>query len=452
MSATHSPMLGDHLDSRETTKRATAISYPRLRPGPGQQADRVASHQRLRLHQAMLQLVADEGYETITVRKLARLAGVSTASFYARFDGKEECFLTSCGLILDRIHGQVRAARSHRRSPCTQLTRTAEAFLAEPTANPDSARVALIDAFGGGPAALRRIREFEAHVEADIKSSLSRRGGTPSATVTAWVTAGWLRACRNLLDRSVLERDHLAAQIASWAASHLEDLHFLTGRTGLSDSCPDDTQPPLPPPRFDERGAILAATTKLAIADGFWRMRASDIRKRAGVSRAVFAANFDGVDDCYLGAAADLARDYLSPLLAPRAGAAGSFQSVHQAMTRLARRVAAEPEKARLAFVGILDPGLPGVRVREQMIGEFSVHWHGGTTSGPQGNLLSAEATVSALWQLIAHRIEANATAKLSAEASTLTLLLLAPAYRMSKGGGTSDEFVGAGQVRAISA
>jgi AcrR family transcriptional regulator len=406
------------------------LSFPRLRPGPGQQAERVASHQRLRLHQAMLQLVAEEGYDSITVRKLAGLAGVSSASFYARFDGKEECFLASCAVVLDRIRDRVQAARSHHIDQRTQLTRTAEAFLAEPTAHPAAVRVALVDSFSGGPAALNRIREFEATLEADVNASLSRRAAAPSATVTAWITAGWFRACRNLVCRGVGDRDQLASRLATWGMSFLDEIRVLDRPIGTAAPAQVEGFVLSDPPRFDERDAILAATIKLALSDGYWQLHPSNIRKGAGVSRAVFNAHFDGADDCYLAAVADLIRGYLSLVFGPRDTADASPQALHQAVITLTRRLAAEPERARLAFVGILDPGSPGVQLREQLVGEFSAAWHQTAAAGSDRDLLPAEATLSAFWGVIARRVEANAAVKLPFEAPTLTLLLLAPSLR----------------------
>ncbi|HET7589657.1 MAG TPA: helix-turn-helix domain-containing protein, partial [Solirubrobacterales bacterium] len=64
--------------------------YGKLSPGPGKPATEVAAHQRARIHSAMVELAADRGYKAVTVRDLARLAGVSSRAFYKHFNGKEE--------------------------------------------------------------------------------------------------------------------------------------------------------------------------------------------------------------------------------------------------------------------------------------------------------------------------------------------------------------------------
>jgi AcrR family transcriptional regulator len=400
-------------------------AFPRLRPGPGLDAEQVASHQRVRLNQAMLQLVAEEGYESITVRKLARLAGVSTASFYARFDGKEDCFLASCGVVLARIRIRVQTSRSHEVDQRTQLTRTAEAFLAEATADPDGVRVALLDSFGGGPAALKLLREFECTLEADLKASLGRRAAGPSAMVTTWITAGWVRACRNLVHCGVPDRERLAGILAAWGVNYLDDAVV---RNALVETGGPPAEPlPNGTEGFDERAAILAATAKLATSDGYWQLNPSKIRKQAGVSRAAFLNHFESAEDCYLTAAADLIRGYLLPIFRYEA-TPSSF--VHQAILTLTQRLAAKPLQARFAFVGILEPGPSGLQLRERLVGELASAWHSQVSNTSGSDLLSAEATVSAFWRTIAGRIEANGTEGLSLEAPTLTLLLLAPSRR----------------------
>jgi AcrR family transcriptional regulator len=413
-------------DGRSRLKQRRA--YTRLRPGPGQEVDEVASNQRRRLHEAMLDLVAAEGYEAITVRKLSKLAGVSTASFYARFDGKEDCFLATCSLVLDRIQGRVRAARAHHEDRHTQLTRTVEAFLAEPTADPDAARVGLVDAFGGGPAALGRMRAFETSLEVEIGNNLSRRGNSPSPAAVSWITAGCFRACRTLLTNDGADRKDLAGRLAAWGVTCLDRACEQPPRLGINGS-DQGLEPHEPVGRrsFEERDTILAAITKLATGRGYWGIRVSDIRKQAGVSRPSFDAHFSSAEDCYLAAAAELARSYLSDvLIGPRAAAGTTVARLHRASAALMTRLAGEPTKARFAFIGILDPGAQGLKCRERLIGELAADWQRISDSSAAGSQLGAEISIGAFWNAIAQSLEANAGSTLVSEASTFASLLLA--------------------------
>ena len=78
------------------------MPYPKLHPGPGGQREQVASHQRARIFAAMVELVAERGYDAVTTRALVRLAGVSTHTFYDHFHDKDECFLYAYELIVRR--------------------------------------------------------------------------------------------------------------------------------------------------------------------------------------------------------------------------------------------------------------------------------------------------------------------------------------------------------------
>jgi AcrR family transcriptional regulator len=56
----------------------------------------VRESQRERLLQAMLELVASQGYAATTIAQVAKAARVSPNQFYAYFSGKPDCFLAVC--------------------------------------------------------------------------------------------------------------------------------------------------------------------------------------------------------------------------------------------------------------------------------------------------------------------------------------------------------------------
>lgn len=85
--------------------------FGKLSPGPGMSPQQVASHQRARIHSAMIVLVAERGYSAATVRDLAQLAGVSTRAFYEHFSGKEECFLRTYELAVRRTAKRIVVSR-----------------------------------------------------------------------------------------------------------------------------------------------------------------------------------------------------------------------------------------------------------------------------------------------------------------------------------------------------
>jgi len=78
------------------------LTEAKLRPGPGMSPVEVERHQRVRLHRAMFQLVAERGYDRVTVRALVSIAKVSSRTFYKHFHGVHDCF-EQTRAIADRL-------------------------------------------------------------------------------------------------------------------------------------------------------------------------------------------------------------------------------------------------------------------------------------------------------------------------------------------------------------
>ena len=85
--------------------------YERLPHGPHRLGvEAVARNQRSRMHGAMIEAVATNGYERTSVKQVVGLAGVSRRSFYEQFANKQECFLATFDVIAARGAGRVSAA------------------------------------------------------------------------------------------------------------------------------------------------------------------------------------------------------------------------------------------------------------------------------------------------------------------------------------------------------
>ena len=96
---------------------------------PGRMESLVTSHpevgplldgrpQRARLLKAMVDAVAEKGYEAATVADAVRLARVSRGTFYALFASKEACLLAAyragCAVLEERVAAAAAAARDWR--------------------------------------------------------------------------------------------------------------------------------------------------------------------------------------------------------------------------------------------------------------------------------------------------------------------------------------------------
>jgi AcrR family transcriptional regulator len=102
--------------------------------------------QRARLLEAMVQAVAEKGYEAATVSDAVRLARVSRGTFYELFDSKEACLLAGYRVgyevLEERISSAVREATQWRE----ELRLGIRAYLQTLEHDPLFARVYLLEA------------------------------------------------------------------------------------------------------------------------------------------------------------------------------------------------------------------------------------------------------------------------------------------------------------------
>ncbi len=118
--------------------------------------EQVAHNQRERLLAGMATAVAAHGYAEVTITHVTTEAKVSRRVFYANFESKEECFLAAfdavAGHIRELVAEAVEAAPDwpHR---AVAAAREVLAFLA---AEPDLARLCLVEAQSAGPVVAAR--------------------------------------------------------------------------------------------------------------------------------------------------------------------------------------------------------------------------------------------------------------------------------------------------------
>jgi AcrR family transcriptional regulator len=122
----------------------------------GYSREQVAHHQRERLIAGLAAAVAEKGYAAVTLADVTKQAKVSRRVFYANFESKEECFLAAFEVVVAHLRELVGEAVEgipdwpHR---AVAATRAVLAFLA---AEPDLARLCLVESRGAGPAVTAR--------------------------------------------------------------------------------------------------------------------------------------------------------------------------------------------------------------------------------------------------------------------------------------------------------
>ncbi len=136
---------------------------PELGPLPGGHhglsREQVAESQRERLLAAVAHVVAERGYQATTITEIVKNASVSSRVFYEHFASKEECFLAAFDAVLGHLQELIAAAvEPHSDWPQQVIAalRTALRFF---TAEPDLARLCLVEALTATPAVAIHFRE-----------------------------------------------------------------------------------------------------------------------------------------------------------------------------------------------------------------------------------------------------------------------------------------------------
>ncbi len=125
----------------------------------GLSREQVAESQRERLLAGIAHVVAKRGYRGSTITEIVKVASVSSRDFYENFESKEECFLAAFEAVLAHLEEIVTAAVApigdwpHR---VVAAIRTALEFFA---AEPDLARLCLVETLTATPPIAIRFRE-----------------------------------------------------------------------------------------------------------------------------------------------------------------------------------------------------------------------------------------------------------------------------------------------------
>jgi AcrR family transcriptional regulator len=397
----------------------------------------VASHQRARLHAAMIELVAERGYGALTVRELVRAAGVSTRAFYRHFSGKEQCLLATHELIVRRSALRVMAAQDGCTDRHERLRLAVGAFGTGIARNPKAARLALVDTYAVWPAALVRMQRADRAFEALINAGAARAADREAAPlIVKGIVCGIERVTRaRLLAGSERELPQLAGELVEWvlcyrsrAATALGQPEYPRAPARSRTQAAADRASAEQHLHRDERARILAAAARVAAVDGYWRLSAPRIRAAAGVSRRSFDTHFEDVRDCFFAAVQLLTARALARAARAGAGDGDWPAGLVRTLGALCVLVAEDPVLARLSFVEVLAPGPAGVRHREHLIAAVAEGFRAGVPVEQRPSRLVVEASIGAIWGVIQCHIAAGRLRQLPQIAPVLAYLALAPA------------------------
>lgn len=482
--------VGEQASERACLESATpprpASRYQKLRRGVrganGLTRAEVLANQRTRIYEAMVEVAATEGYPATTVKAVCALAGVSRRTFYDLFaaagprGAKEACFLGAYDFVVGRAAGRINLAYRAERDPERRLCRAFEQFAREVAEEPQTARVALVEVLGAGPAALARMQRTRTIFERMVGASLAEGPGGVAlpAPLVNGIVCGIERITRRLL---------LAGEIGELVALSDELLAWVLSYRAPAAATLTATASPVPPraparwlPRArieNDRARILCRAARIAAAKGYAQLTPARIARDAEVSELRFAELFESPEQCFLDALDRLGLEALVCVARAARSSDDPLIGLHRGIVALMRHIADDPVLVRVAFVEIFALGPPGVQRRERLLGQFtellakSLPSHGATTSparpsrgaresGPSRpsrapgvpgapSDLALEASVGAIWGIVHHHVTRGAARRLPDLAGYAGYLALAPAI----GGEAAVEVILAERVAA---
>jgi AcrR family transcriptional regulator len=115
--------------------------------------------QQERILWSMVRVVAEKGYEDVTVADVVGRAGVSRTTFYELFENKEECLFAAYERVIEVLVKYVADAFEDEAPWPAKVRRALSAFLRAYSAEPEVARMATVEVPAAGPEAQRRYRD-----------------------------------------------------------------------------------------------------------------------------------------------------------------------------------------------------------------------------------------------------------------------------------------------------
>jgi AcrR family transcriptional regulator len=308
-------------------KASSGPLYQRLPHGPHRLGtEEVVRNQRTRMHGAMIEAVAANGYEGTSVKQVVSLAGVSRRSFYEQFANKQECFLATYDVIAKR--GARRVAGAYRKASGDVETRMQAAFgeLGQAmSTNWNSANLVILEAPKVGAPALLRLRRASTTFEQMLAATFEHTSAqTPLPGPVIRGIAGGLHAAMSscLREGSAEAAPELADEMFRWtllfqtpAAKQLAESLSARARKALAQGrkAPSRTHTVANGATRDERERLLEQALRLSVLEGYREISAPQIADAANVPIDAFFELFAGKDDCFL-AALDMLGEQLKTL------------------------------------------------------------------------------------------------------------------------------------------
>ncbi len=146
---------------KSSDPKNSAEDYPpelaRLPPGRhGLPREFVVHNQRERLIAGLAEAIAENGYAGTTIAHITRHAAVSRRTFYEHFSSKDECFVAAYDTVMKELQERVSQAFDDADDWPHSVKAGIEAMLSFLAAEPNLARLCMVEALVAGPVVVER--------------------------------------------------------------------------------------------------------------------------------------------------------------------------------------------------------------------------------------------------------------------------------------------------------
>jgi AcrR family transcriptional regulator len=346
--------------------------------------EEVATNQRLRLLQGMIDTIEEKGYAAATVSDVIKRAGVSRKAFYEHFANKEECFLATYDSIAANGQRGIAEAFNHGTGLPDSTQTALEDLFDLALARPGALRVLMVEIGAAGPAGIERREQLVVGFEDFVRERLDLPPGPGPIPnpVLRGVVGGLLHVLYAHLRRG--ERGQLRRRIpdlvrwttAYWPAPQSvldlvdatpQELHLdLTGGRApgsLSLGAAASRRRKLPRGEngmsrsfvvHSQRERILDAVTNLTARKGYAGLTVEGIAAEASVSLQAFYEHFSDKENAFL-TAYEIGHDKALALVEQAHESQQDWRlGVRAAIASLFRFLAGEPAFAHMALVDVL--------------------------------------------------------------------------------------------------
>ncbi len=208
---------------------ATRREVERIPPRSGLSRDEVIANQRRRIFDGLAAALAYHGYEDTKITDVVELAGLSRATFYEHFRGKELCFAAAYEDGVERLAATIEAAAPAERDWGACLSAGLSAGLGFLAADPPLAHLLLVESLAAArPARLEHERSLVRLAEA-LRPPAELPGGEAVPQETTRLLAGGLAS-------------HISGRVLAGEAERLGEDHDLLLRYLLAPSLAADAR------------------------------------------------------------------------------------------------------------------------------------------------------------------------------------------------------------------